>query len=77
VLGSWKYYAGWADKIPGGISENSGGDYHTYQTKEPVGVCGQIIPWNFPMVSTLAPHLQCCRIVFHQPLMCGFVGSCE
>ena len=49
VIGSWRYYAGHADKISGSVSNNSAdNDIFTYQTREPVGVCGQIIPWNFP-----------------------------
>lgn len=43
-----RYYAGWADKIHGQTIPISG-PYFTYTRREPVGVCGQIIPWNFPM----------------------------
>jgi hypothetical protein len=51
VIGSWRYYAGWADKITGSVTENTGdNNMFTYSTREPVGVCGQIIPWNFPMM---------------------------
>ncbi|KAH8673207.1 aldehyde dehydrogenase domain-containing protein [Ilyonectria robusta] len=42
------YYAGYADKQPGqviGVSDNQ----HVYTLQEPIGVCGQIIPWNFPL----------------------------
>lgn len=43
-----RYYAGWADKIHGKTIPISG-PYHTFTKREPVGVCGQIIPWNFPL----------------------------
>ncbi|ETN75773.1 aldehyde dehydrogenase family protein [Necator americanus] len=44
-----RYYAGWADKNQGKTIPISG-DYFTYTRHEPVGVCGQIIPWNFPLL---------------------------
>lgn len=43
-----RYYAGWADKIHGQTIPIPG-PYFTHTRREPVGVCGQIIPWNFPM----------------------------
>ena len=43
-----RYYAGWADKIHGQTLPVPG-PYFSYTRHEPVGVCGQIIPWNFPM----------------------------
>lgn len=43
------YMAGWATKIEGNtIPFNSA--YHAYTLREPVGVVGQIIPWNFPLL---------------------------
>ena len=47
-----RYYAGQADKV-NGLTIPSDGPYFTYSRKEPVGVCGQIIPWNFPLVMAL------------------------
>ncbi|CAO4371754.1 unnamed protein product [Caenorhabditis nigoni] len=44
-----RYYAGWADKNHGKTIPIEG-DYFTYTRHEPVGVCGQIIPWNFPLL---------------------------
>lgn len=41
--------AGWADKIVGDVIE-SGNTHFTYTRREPLGVCGQIIPWNFPLL---------------------------
>lgn len=44
-----RYYAGIADKIYGTqIPTNDG--FFTYTAREPIGVCGQIIPWNFPLL---------------------------
>ena len=42
------YYSGWVDKIYGEVNPVSNG-YFSYTRREPVGVCGQIIPWNYPM----------------------------
>src|SRR5215470_1224863 len=44
-----RYYAGYADKIHGQTIPVRG-NYFCYTRKEPVGVVGQIIPWNFPML---------------------------
>src|SRR5215510_10119044 len=49
------YMAGWATKIEGNTISISvpympGAEYHAYTLREPVGVCGQIIPWNFPLL---------------------------
>jgi len=47
--GCLRYYAGWADKIHGKVIDT---DHETfnYTRHEAVGVCGQIIPWNFPLL---------------------------
>lgn len=47
--GCLRYYGGWADKIEGKIIDTEPGTF-SYTKKEPVGVCGQIIPWNFPLL---------------------------
>ena len=44
-----RYYAGFADKIHGATLPVRG-NYFSYTRKEPVGVVGQIIPWNFPIL---------------------------
>jgi len=49
VVDCFRYYAGWADKIHGQTVPIRG-DYFCYTRREPVGVAGQIIPWNFPML---------------------------
>ncbi len=60
-----RYYAGWVTKINGETITNSraaapGREFLTYTVKEPIGVVGQIIPWNFPFgmaLQKLAPAL--------------------
>jgi aldehyde dehydrogenase (NAD+) len=49
VIDCFRYYAGWADKIHGQTIPVRG-RYFCYTKREPVGVVGQIIPWNFPML---------------------------
>ncbi|HEY3981185.1 MAG TPA: aldehyde dehydrogenase family protein [Streptosporangiaceae bacterium] len=49
------YMAGWATKIEGNTINISvpympGANFHSYTLREPVGVVGQIIPWNFPLL---------------------------
>ncbi|KAK2064202.1 aldehyde dehydrogenase [Colletotrichum caudatum] len=56
-----RYYAGYADKIQGQTID-VGPDKLAYTIKEPVGVCGQIIPWNYPLCMSawkLGPALSC------------------
>ena len=48
-----RYYAGWATKIEGNtipLSMRPGGSFLAYTLREPIGVVGQIIPWNFPLI---------------------------
>jgi aldehyde dehydrogenase (NAD+) len=49
ALDCLRYYAGWADKIHGQTIPING-NYFCYTRREPVGVAGQIIPWNFPIL---------------------------
>ena len=49
VIACYRYYAGWADKIQGKTIPVDG-SYFCYTRREPVGVVGQIIPWNFPLL---------------------------
>ncbi len=49
------YMAGWATKIEGNtinlsVPYTPGAQYHAYTLREPIGVVGQIIPWNFPLL---------------------------
>ncbi|HUE25498.1 MAG TPA: aldehyde dehydrogenase family protein, partial [Solirubrobacteraceae bacterium] len=45
-----RHFAGWTERIHGDVIAVRQPDMHTYTRKEPVGVCGQIIPWNFPLM---------------------------
>jgi len=47
--GCLRYYGGWADKIHGKVIDTDPESFN-YTRHEPVGVCGQIIPWNFPLL---------------------------
>jgi len=49
VIDCLRYYAGWADKLQGSVVPIRGNNL-CYIKREPVGVAGQIIPWNFPML---------------------------
>jgi aldehyde dehydrogenase (NAD+) len=49
TVACYRYYAGWADKVHGKTIPISG-NYFCYTRHEPVGVVGQIIPWNFPLL---------------------------
>jgi aldehyde dehydrogenase (NAD+) len=49
TIKAYRYYAGWADKIQGKTIPVEG-PYFCYTRHEPVGVVGQIIPWNFPLL---------------------------
>ena len=44
-----RYYGGWADKIHGKVIDTDPESFD-YTRHEPIGVCGQIIPWNFPLL---------------------------
>ena len=51
----FRYMAGWATKLEGttiplSVPYTPGAQYHAYTLREPVGVVGQIIPWNFPLL---------------------------
>ena len=66
VIDTIRYYAGWCDKITGLVVPTRP-DALTYTMREPVGVVGAIIPWNFPMMIgmwKIAPALACgCTMV--------------
>ncbi|KAF8245013.1 aldehyde dehydrogenase [Wilcoxina mikolae CBS 423.85] len=44
-----RYYGGWADKVHGKVIDTQPGTFN-FTKLEPIGVCGQIIPWNFPLL---------------------------
>lgn len=65
VITVFKYYAGWADKIQGKLIQNDPKKL-AYTVHEPFGVCGQIIPWNYPLLMAawkLAPALAAGNVV--------------
>ena len=66
VIDVLRYYAGWATKIHG-QTVNTFETAFTYTLREPVGVVGLIIPWNFPLLLAswkLGPALACgCTVV--------------
>jgi phenylacetaldehyde dehydrogenase len=69
----FRYMAGWATKIEGNtiplsVPYTPGARYHAYTMREPIGVVGQIIPWNFPLLMAawkLGPALAtgCCVVL--------------
>ncbi|KAI4343767.1 hypothetical protein L6164_011076 [Bauhinia variegata] len=76
------YYAGWADKIHG-LTVPADGDYHVQTLHEPIGVAGQIIPWNFPLLMfawKVGPALACGNTIVlksaeQTPLTALYVGK--
>ena len=72
----FRYYAGWPSKLQGAVNNPSmilappEAEFHSYTRKEPVGVCGQIIPWNFPLLMAawkIAPALATGNTVVLKP----------
>merc|ERR1712115_468997 len=60
-VGCLRYYGGWADKIEGRVIDTNP-DTFNYAKKEPIGVCAQIIPWNFPLLMwawKIGPAIAC------------------
>jgi aldehyde dehydrogenase (NAD+) len=69
TVACYRYFGGWADKIHGKTIPIDG-DYLCYTRHEPIGVVGQIIPWNFPMLMMawkLAPALATGNTVVLKP----------
>jgi betaine-aldehyde dehydrogenase len=69
VVENFEYFAGWATKIEGETIPVPGQMFN-YTLREPVGVCGQIIPWNFPLLMAawkLAPALAAGNTVVLKP----------
>jgi acyl-CoA reductase-like NAD-dependent aldehyde dehydrogenase len=68
---TFRYYAGWVTKLDGATQQISlPGKYLSYTLREPVGVVGQIIPWNFPLLMAawkVAPALACGNSVVLKP----------
>lgn len=82
TIACYRYYAGWADKIQGKTIPVNG-SFFSYTRHEPIGVIGQIIPWNFPILLQawkLAPALAAGNTVIlkpstHTPLTALRVGE--
>jgi phenylacetaldehyde dehydrogenase len=68
---TFRYYAGWVTKLDGATQQISlPGKYLSYTLREPIGVVGQIIPWNFPLLMAawkIAPALACGNSVVLKP----------
>lgn len=62
AIDHFRYYAGWPTKLEGNTIPVSVPGMLNYTLREPVGVCGLIVPWNFPIIMAawkLAPALAC------------------
>ncbi|RWR98350.1 retinal dehydrogenase 1-like protein, partial [Dinothrombium tinctorium] len=69
AVGIIRYYAGYADKIHGKTIPMDG-NFFAFTRIEPVGVCGQIIPWNYPipmLIWKFAPAIACGNTVVLKP----------
>lgn len=72
AIACFKYYAGLITKPQGGVYEvqDGFGPMHTYTMHEPVGVCAQITPWNYPLLMStwkLAPSLAAGNCIVFKP----------
>jgi acyl-CoA reductase-like NAD-dependent aldehyde dehydrogenase len=79
-----RYNAGWATKLAGEtIEPSSPGEWHCFTLREPVGVVGAIVPWNFPFVmavAKIAPALAAgCTVILkpaeQTPLSAAYLGK--
>jgi aldehyde dehydrogenase (NAD+) len=69
VANTLRYYAGWADKVEGRTVPVRG-NFLSYTLRQPVGVVGQIIPWNFPLLMLAwkwGPALACGNTIVMKP----------
>jgi aldehyde dehydrogenase (NAD+) len=69
VCNTLRYYAGWADKVEGRTVPVRG-NFFSYTLRQPVGVVGQIIPWNFPLLMLAwkwGPALACGNAIVLKP----------
>ncbi|KPI83069.1 Aldehyde dehydrogenase mitochondrial precursor [Leptomonas seymouri] len=69
AIDCFRYYAGFADKVDGYVPPRAG-NFLAVVKRQPVGVCGQIIPWNFPLLMAamkLGPALACGNTVVLKP----------
>jgi aldehyde dehydrogenase (NAD+) len=69
TIACYRYFAGWADKVHGKTIPIDG-DFFCYTRHEPIGVIGQIIPWNYPLLMQawkLAPALATGNTIVMKP----------
>lgn len=69
VIACIRYYAGWADKNFGKTIETTEAKF-AYTRHEPIGVCGLIVPWNFPLLIAswkIGPALACGNTIILKP----------
>jgi aldehyde dehydrogenase (NAD+) len=69
TIACYRYFAGWADKVQGKTIPIDG-NFFCYTRHEPIGVVGQIIPWNYPMLMQawkLAPALATGNTIVMKP----------
>jgi len=69
VVNTIRYYAGWADKLHGQTIPTTPEKF-AYTLRQPIGVCGQIIPWNYPLAMAawkLGPALACGNTIVLKP----------
>jgi aldehyde dehydrogenase (NAD+) len=69
AVNTLRYYAGWADKIEGRTVPVRG-NFLSYTLRQPIGVVGQIIPWNFPVLMLAwkwGPALACGNTIVMKP----------
>ncbi|MCB9127670.1 MAG: aldehyde dehydrogenase family protein [Ardenticatenales bacterium] len=70
AVAHFRYYAGWTTKIEGAVKPVGYPHTLNYTRREPLGVCGLIIPWNFPLLMCawkLAPALACGNTAILKP----------
>ncbi|SRR5579883_2157037 len=83
TIAYFRYFAGWPTKIQGYTVPVSAPDTFAYTLRQPVGVCAQIIPWNYPLMMAawkLAPALAAgCTVVLkpaeQTPLSALYLGQ--
>jgi aldehyde dehydrogenase (NAD+) len=76
---TFRYFGGMADKLQGSVVPVEAG-FLNYVTREPVGVVGQIVPWNFPLMFTswkLGPALAAGNTVVLKPAEITPLSSLE
>lgn len=83
VIECYRYYAGWSDKCGGKVIRPTRDSNNTfaYTVHEPIGVCGCIIPWNFPLLMQawkLGPALAMgCTVVMKLSEKTPLTGECS